>query len=86
MNRRRQITIETHSVTVIRLKSGSVSAYCESCREEVTAFSPAQTAAILRVDPAEVDRRIETNQIHLTRRERGATLVCGSLLKGLENE
>ncbi len=86
MNRKRRITIETHSVTVIRMKSGTVSAFCESCREEVTAFSPARIAALLRLDPAEVCRRIETNQIHLTRRERGAALICGSLLKGLENE
>ena len=80
--RRTEITIETHSVTIIRTKGKPFSAHCEHCRETVTAFAPEQIAAILQLNLAEVCRRIETHRIHLTNAGEGVAMVCGNSLGG----
>lgn len=80
MNRTRQITIETHSITIIRTRGRQNSAHCECCGETVTAFAPGQIAAVLRLDLTEVCRQIETKQIHLTNDSEGVAMVCGNSL------
>lgn len=82
MNRKTQITIETHSITIIRTNSRRFAAHCEHCGETVTAFALEQIADALQVNLAEVCRRIETKQIHLIRTERSAALICGNSLEG----
>lgn len=85
MNQKTEITIETHSITVIRTNSVKHSTHCEHCQTTVAAFAPEKIAAFLRLDLAEVCRRIETKQIHLTKNGRGTALVCGSSIKDSEN-
>lgn len=85
MNRTRQITIETHSITIIRTKSKSNSVHCDSCGKTVTAFAPKQIAAFLQIDVAEVCRRIETKNIHLINDGESAAMICGTSLEGKEN-
>ncbi|HQU85943.1 MAG TPA: hypothetical protein PKY59_22645, partial [Pyrinomonadaceae bacterium] len=60
MNRKTEITIETHSITVIRTKGKRFSVFCEQCRKTVSAFTPEQTAFFLRLEIAEICRRIES--------------------------
>ena len=66
---KRQITIETHSVTIIRTKNKSNSVFCEICQQIVTAFSIDQFANLFQMDLDEVYRRIESGKIHLTNNE-----------------
>ncbi len=73
----RQITIETHSVTIIRTNGKPLSAFCERCQTNVTTFAPEQIAAFLRLTEAEVFRRVETGELHLIEMRRGGALVCG---------
>lgn len=80
MNRTRQITIETHSITIIRTKSRRLPAHCEHCRQTVTAFTPEQIAGFLQLDLTEVCRRIETQQIHLINNGDGVAMVCANSL------
>ena len=81
IHRTRQITIETHSVTIIRAKGKSFSDYCEKCRIRVAAFTPEQVAAFLQIELNEVYRQIESGEIHLVNTE-AVSLVCsGSLDK-----
>jgi len=82
----RQITIETHSVTIIRARGNQLSAFCERCQTDVTVFAPEQTAAIFRQTVAEVCRRIETDELHLIETRRGVALVCGGSLNNSENK
>ena len=84
MNRKTEITIETHSITIIRTNDRRFSAYCERCGKTVSAFTPEQIANVLHVDLTEVCRRVEGKQIHLTRTERSAALICGNSLEGKE--
>jgi hypothetical protein len=80
MNRIRQITIETHSITIIRKNGRRLSVHCERCRETVTAFTPEQITKFLQLNLTEVCRRIETQQIHLTNDGDNVALVCGNSL------
>ena len=86
MYRTRQITIETHSVTIIRVKGSQFSTHCERCQKTVAAFAPKQIAEFLRLDLKEVYRRIETQEIHLTRSGESTALICGATLKSRENQ
>ena len=79
MNRTRQITIETHSITIIRTNSVKHSTHCEHCQTTVSAFAPEKIAAFLRLDLAEVCRRIEAGELHLIETGRGVAFVCGDL-------
>lgn len=78
MNRRTEITIETHSVTIIRRKGKNFSARCERCGETVSAFAPEQFAAFLKLEMAEICRRLETGELHLTETDRAVALICGN--------
>lgn len=82
----RQITIETHSVMIVRTNGKPLSAFCERCQTNVTAFAPEQMAAIFRLTLAEVCRRIEKDELHLIETRRGVALVCGGSLNNSENE
>ena len=76
----RQITIETHSVTIIRTNGKHLSAFCERCQTTVSVFAPEQIAAILRLTLAEVCRRVEKDELHLIENRRGVALICGGSL------
>lgn len=83
--RRTEITIETKSLTIIRINGKRQTAFCECCQKVVAAFAPEQVAGFSRLSLAEVCRRVEAKQIHLTRTERSAALICGNSLEGKEN-
>ncbi len=78
MNKTTQITIETHSITIIRARGIRHSVHCERCGETVSAFAPEQIAAFLRLNLTEICRRIEAGKLHLTETGRGVALVCGN--------
>lgn len=77
--RKRQITIETHSVTIIRLKGKSNSAFCELCQEMVKTFSIEQIAEILEMELDEIIRQIKLGEFHLTTAAR-TKFICGNSL------
>ncbi|MDQ3180960.1 MAG: hypothetical protein M3Q33_10615 [Acidobacteriota bacterium] len=81
----RQITIETHSVTIIRTNGKPLSAFCEHCQQNVTVFAPEQIAAFFRLTLAEVCRRVEKGKLHFVGTRRGVALICGSSLNNSED-
>ncbi len=84
--RRTEIFIETHSVTIIRTNGKPLSAFCERCQTNVAVFAPEQIAAFLRLTLAEVCRRVETDELHLSENRRGIALICGRSLNNSENK
>jgi hypothetical protein len=78
--RRTQITIETHSITIIRTNGKSPTTFCDCCQTNVAVFAPEQIAAFLRLTLTEVCRRIETNELHLIDTQRRIALICGGSL------
>jgi hypothetical protein len=82
----RQITIETHSITIIRTKGVQFSTYCEHCRETVSSFAPEQIAAVLQLDLTEICRRVEAKQIHLTNDGDSMAMICVNSLGGTQTK
>ncbi len=78
--RRTEITIETHSVTIIRFKGNSSIAHCERCQKPVAALPIEKFTELLRLDLMEVCRRVQTGELHLTETGRSVALICGGSL------
>ncbi len=77
---RRQITIETHSLTIIRTGGKKISAFCERCQTNVLAFTPEQIAAFLDLIVAEICLRVQSDELHLIKTGRSVALICGGSL------
>ena len=74
----REITIETHSITIIRSKGRPLSDFCERCQTTVPVFVTAQVAEFFRLSFAEVCCRIETDDFHLIGNDRRIGIICGN--------
>jgi len=77
----REITIETYSITIVRVKGGPLSAHCERCQTTVAVFALEQIAPMFGLTVTEVCCRIEADELHLIERQHGVPLVCGDSLK-----
>jgi len=77
---KRQITIERHSITRIRISGKSRFVFCEDCQTETLAFTPEQVAGFLRVSVDDICQQIEDGQFHLTGRE-GLAFICTNSLE-----
>lgn len=76
--RRTEITIETHSITIIRTRNNDKSGfvYCRNCKTNVASFRQSHAALIFRVDPSELVRLFQINLIHAADND----ALCGSSL------
>ena len=75
--RKTQITIETHTTTVIRSTGDALqTAFCAACMDTVADLSPADAAAILQIGQSELDLFRSTGELHTT--EAGG--LCGKAL------
>jgi hypothetical protein len=65
--RRTEITIETRSVTIIRMRRGeSNSAFCQNCRAEVPVFAQLAAALIFRAGQGQLATLLQNGRIHST--------------------
>jgi len=78
MNRKTQITIETHSITIIRTTGTPFNAHCEICRQRVSAFASHEIANALRLSTDEVETLHRAGEIHAV--DSNNKLVCGNSL------
>jgi hypothetical protein len=77
--RRTEITIETHSLTIIRISGGKTgSFFCQSCLTNVQTFTTAQAILIFRISAEFLDALFRSNQIHAV----GENAVCAASLAG----
>ncbi|CAN5212062.1 hypothetical protein BH10ACI1_BH10ACI1_23220 [soil metagenome] len=76
--RRTEITIETHSLTIIRMRSNARKQFviCQNCRTKTATFAEAHAALIFRVEPREIERLLQINQIHFA----DDSALCGNSL------
>lgn len=65
MNRRTQLTIKTHSVTIIKVRGGKSvnTAFCENCGTHAPSFRY-EHAALIQTNAAEIERLSQLEQIH----------------------
>ncbi len=77
--RRTEITVETHSLTIIRTRGAkSDFVYCRNCRTKAAVFSRSHASLIFRVDSSELERLCQNSQIHYA----SADALCGDSLAG----
>ena len=75
--KRTEITIETHTTTVIRTTSGRLgTAFCRTCGMDTADLSTTNAASILQVGQDELELFTRTGDLHLT--ENGG--LCGNSL------
>ncbi len=75
--RRTEITIETHSLTIIRTRGAkSDFIYCQNCRTKAAVFSQPHASLIFGVDSGELERLFQNSQIHFA----SADALCGNSL------
>jgi len=74
--KRTEITVETHQVTIIRMRGTSM-VYCEICRANVRIFSPPQIVSVFHLNLEEIKQLFLDDQIHFV----GLTeTICGNSL------
>ena len=75
--RRTEITVETHSLTIIKMRNGKADfCFCQRCGENVSVFAPAHAAFIFRVQVRCLEKLSESNEIHLVNED----ALCGNSL------
>lgn len=82
--RQTQITIETHSLTIIKTRFGSKldSVYCRRCQANVATFRHAHAALIFRTAPSELEWLSQADSIHTAE----DTALCGNSLAVFFNQ
>ena len=76
MNRRTEITVETHRLLVIRRRRGSVRGWCGRCLAEVEMITPNEAALLASVSSRTIYRWIEEAKLHFSEELSGSLLVC----------
>jgi len=79
-----EITIETHSLTIIRTRGGAKASfvYCQNCHTKTATFALTHAALIFRVETQEIERLVQTNQIHFA----DDSALCGNALAEIYNQ
>jgi len=84
--RHAEITIETHSLTIIRTRGGRADdIYCRRCNANVATFRHAHAALIFRVAAPELERLSQIDSIHTTD-DGDSDAFCGNSLTGFFNK
>lgn len=85
--RRTEITMETHEVTIIRLRENqSPTRFCRACRASVRHLPIARAALFLGISETAAFRLVENNQVHSAESDAGALLICQNSLSDLADE
>lgn len=74
MKQKRQITIEQHSITIIRASIKTFSTHCESCQKESAGLPPKEVSIFMSKPLPEIFQKIEAGELHLTNNR--LALIC----------
>ena len=75
-----EISLETHEITIIRMKNRRT-AFCEFCQTEVWMLPPEAAALISQSTSRTIFRRVEAGELHFIETSEGALLVCSNSLE-----
>lgn len=82
--RRTEIMIETHSLTIIRMRGGITdSAFCKNCQQETRFFTFEQAALIFRISGEFLEALMRSNQVHTVSEN---TVCANSLAEYFKHE
>ena len=68
---KRQMTIERHTVTIIRTKGQPLSVFCQNCQKLITDLIPEQVVLNSQTAVNKVDQPFESDGFHLIEAEDG---------------
>lgn len=83
ITRIQEITVETHSVTIIRTRGFQATTFCQNCEQWVKAFPVEQIAAVLQKNAVEIFDLIERGELHPAETENARMLICGGTEDGV---
>ena len=87
MNKRTEITIENHEVTIIRsgahklLQDAPQQAWCPFCEQDVTVLTAETAAQVGEISRREIYRRIESGELHFSETVEGVVYLCLTRLR-----
>ena len=76
MKKRRETTIETHRIQIIRWRRPRLTAWCNVCSAHIRTITPEEAAALTQVTIRTIYRRVEAGAWHFTETAEGALLIC----------
>lgn len=80
--KRREITVETERLLVIRRRYRAVEAWCDGCQQEVVMIRPDQAATAAGRSLRSIFSDVEAAALHFMEQPDGMLLIClNSLLK-----
>lgn len=82
---KREITIETHKVFVVRRRS-SFAGWCTACGETAEMVRPEDAAAFLQISLRRVFRRVEAERLHSAETADGSLFICRNSLMNAGKE
>lgn len=74
--KRKEITIETERLLVIRRRYQAVEAWCDRCQQAVVMIRPDQAAAVTGRTMRTIFNEVEAHAIHFLEQPDGLLLIC----------
>lgn len=71
-----KIIIETEEVVVARLVEKPILAWCPVCKAETQKVTAIQAALLCEVDRSVIQKRIHSQQLHVSETPAGDLLIC----------
>lgn len=81
MNRKTQITLEKHSITIIRTSGKPFGVRCAVCQKRVSAFASVEIAAALKLSAPELEFMRDAGEIHAVAENN--LQLCGNSIAGI---
>lgn len=73
---RKETTIETHEVTIIRFKQNQTTLFCAECGQRTVHFSVDEAISIFSLSEMEFFSLAQNKRIHSNQSEKGLMLLC----------
>lgn len=81
--RKTTITVETHSLTILRTQGCSACLWCANCGAESQMITVEQAAGVCSVTQRAVFGLVEDARVHFTETPAGRLLICAESLRQL---
>ncbi len=81
--RKTVITVETHSLTIVRSSNGATRLRCAACEAETQMLSIEQAASLFSVTERAIFRLVESRRVHFHETPAGQLLICAESLRDL---
>jgi hypothetical protein len=74
-----EMKLETYESTIIRIRRRqAVSAFCQTCGQEVLHLTIPRAAAVLQISEKEVFHLVENESVHSLETATGSLFICGN--------